>query len=401
MKLFYLLISIILFISCTPKKAEQEVTPWGTIVGADNDGLQDSVGVGLSLDDIVSQGEMIMLTLSGPETYYDYRGHGMGLHYLLCEKLARRLGVKLRVEVCKDTTEMITKLDNGEGDIIACPVKDSLAVACGPEWAVAKGNNDLIAAVKSWYKPELIEETKQEQKTLLANGGVIRHVYAPIINRQKGIISKWDGLFQKYAPKARIDWRLMAAQCYQESCFDPKAHSFAGACGLMQIMPSTASYLGLAKEDIYVPEKNIAASAKLMAELIGSFHDVPSKHDQLCFALAAYNGGKGHVRDAMALAQKNGKDSRRWNSVKEYILKLQQREYFTDPVVKHGYMRGSETADYVDRIIKRWIDYGGRPARTISGPSMYDGPSTQPSHTSSHEPHRSTKKHRFRVKNEE
>lgn len=397
MRLLYLSISIILLISCTTKKAEQEVTPWGTVIGESAEETTDTTGTTLNLNDIIDQGEMIMLTVSGPETYYDYHGHGMGVHYLLCTEFSSKLGVKLRVEVCKDSTELIDKLRNGEGDIIACPIKGRDITNCGPGWAVAETNAELAKRIDNWYKPDMLTETEKKQKELLATGGVTRHVYAPMINRQKGLISKWDGLFQKYAPTARLDWKLMAAQCYQESCFDPKAHSWAGACGLMQIMPSTAKYLGLPIEDIYTPEANIKASAKLMNELMNNFRDAASQQDRICFALAAYNGGEGHVRDAMALASKNGKDSHRWSSVQEYILKLSDPQYYNDPVVKRGYMRGSETSGYVDRIMKRWADYGGRPARSHVGFSNYEGPSTQPSTSGTMGPQRATKKHKYNV----
>lgn len=397
MKQITLFISILLLFSCTTKKAEQEFTPWGTPLGEDGTSGTESSNNAIRLADIIEQGEMIMLTVSGPTTYYDYHGHGMGLHYLLCEKFAAKIGVKLRVEVCKDSTELIDKLKNGEGDIIACPTYSADFFKCGPEWAVAKDNKELANEIKNWYKPEMLAETEKAQKSLLANGGVTRHVYAPMINRQKGLISRWDGLFQKYAPTARLDWRLMAAQCYQESCFDPKAHSWAGACGLMQIMPSTAKYLGLDIASIYSPEANIAASAKLMNELMNNFRDVGTQQDRICFALASYNAGEGHVRDAMALTKKNGKDPNRWKNVQEYILKLSEPQYYTDPVVKRGYMRGSETSGYVDRIMKRWEDYGGRPGRSYVSSFGYNGPSTQPSTTGVSGPHRATKKHKYRV----
>lgn len=395
MRQISLLISIILLFSCTTKKKEQEFTPWGTVVGEDNFSSVDTANNAIGLDDIVEQGEMIMLTVSGPTTYYDYHGHGMGLHYLLCERFATKIGVKLRVEVCKDSLELISKLKNGEGDIIACPIHNKNFKSCGPDWAVSSDNKELADEVKNWYKPELLSETEKAQKSLLASGGVTRHVYAPMINRQKGLISKWDPLFQKYAPTARLDWRLMAAQCYQESCFDPKAHSWAGACGLMQIMPSTAKYLGLSISDIYAPEANIAASAKLMSELLNNFRDAATQQDRICFALAAYNAGEGHVRDAMALAKKNNKDSKRWRIVQEYILKLSEPQYYTDPVVKRGYMRGTETSGYVDRIMKRWEEYGGRPGRSYVSSFGYSGPSTQPSTTGTSGPHRATKKHKY------
>lgn len=393
-----LFISILILFSCSQKKPEQEVTPWGTVVGAEEDERIDSTNETIDLKDIVEQGEMIMLTVSGPNTYYDYHGHGMGLHYLLCEKLANKLGVKLRVEICKDSAELITKLKNGEGDLIAYPIKTEEFAECGPQWAVAKGNKELVKEIKAWYKPEMMASTEKMQKELLASGGITRHVYAPIINREKGIISRWDNLFKKYAPKARIDWRLMAAQCYQESCFDPKAHSWAGACGLMQIMPSTAADLGLTMSEIYSPEPNIAAAAKYMNQLQNDFHDISNQQDRICFALAAYNGGEKHVRDAMALASKYGRSPQHWRTVQEFILKLSEPTYYRDPVVKYGYMRGSETANYVDRIMKRWADYGGRVSRSYTSIGGYTGPSTQPiPNTIMSGPQRATKKHKYHV----
>lgn len=395
------IITFIIFLalfSCQKKQQEQEVTPWGTVVGSQGEIVTDTATGVMALDDIIEQGEMIMLTLNGPETYYDYHGHGMGLQYLLCDKFAQTIGVKLRVEVCKDSTELVRKLKNGEGDIIAYNLNDSTLTKCGPDWMVRNESSTLAAEIKKWFKPELIAETEKMQKSLLASGGVTRHVYAPMINRQKGLISKWDNLFQKHAPTARLDWRLLAAQCYQESCFDPKAHSWAGACGLMQIMPSTAKYLGLPIDNIYQPDANIGAAARYMAMLMQDFKDIPNQTERLSFALASYNGGKNHVRDAMALASKHGKNPQLWRDVKVFILGLAKKEYYTDPVVKYGYMRGSETADYVDRIMKRWQDYGGNPNR-MGGSSFngYTGPSTQPSISGTSGPKPAKRKHKYSI----
>ena len=151
----------------------------------------------------------------------------------------------------------------------------------------------------------------------------------------------------------------MAAQCYQESCFDPNARSWAGACGLMQIMPSTASSLGLSHNKLFSPEDNIATAALYLRQLNNKFSDIGSSSERLCFVLAAYNGGSGHIRDAMALARKMGKNSNRWNDVAQCVLLLMQPKYYRDPVVKFGYMRGSETVDYVARIRERYRSYSG------------------------------------------
>ena len=378
----YAFYALILLGSCEEKKPQQELTPWGTPIGevegmsdgeegaADESANKNKRQKGFSLEDIQENGELIMLTVNGPTTYYDYHNHGMGLQYLLCEKFAQQIGVSLRVEECKDTTEMIQKLTKGEGDIIAVPLSrkqtkgDLLFCGVTPDstrtqWAVVGGNKSLADTLNGWFKPTMIAETKKEENWLLSSASVTRHVYSPFLNRSKGVISRYDHLFQRYSGTARMDWRLMAAQCYQESCFDPNAKSWAGACGLMQIMPSTADHLGLPMSAIHDAESNVAAAAKYMAELQGHFSDIGDPTQRVLFALAAYNGGFHHIRDAMNLTRKHGGNPYNWGHVREYVLRLAQPAYYRDPVVKYGFMRGTETADYVDRIRARWSEYCG------------------------------------------
>lgn len=375
-RFFYisLLLLTISIISCKEKKKEVINTPWGTTLGEedmyDDQPQGDTIlgsrksktalGNALSLSDIKSNGEMIMLTLSGPETYYDYHGRGMGVHYLMCEKLAEHLGVTLRVDICSDTLDMLNRLRNGEGDIIAVPVSKANAkdfATCGDGWLVNKASTDLQKAIQAWHKPNLLADTKKHEQQLLASGMVTRHVYPWMLSAEKGQVSTYDPLFKKYANTAGVDWTMLAAQCYQESCFDPKAHSWAGACGLMQIMPSTADHLGLPRNRIYEPESNVAAAARYIRELLAEFKDISNPAERIKFALAAYNGGYFHIRDAMALTKKYGGVSQRWNDVKQYVLALMKPAYYNDPIVKYGYMRGLEIANYVDMIIERQGQY--------------------------------------------
>ena len=90
------------------------IAPWGAVT--------DTIPANgtFSLRDVVANGELILLTISGPETYYDYHGRGLGAQFLLCEKFAQSIGVSLRVELCRDTVEMMRRLSNGEGDVAAC-----------------------------------------------------------------------------------------------------------------------------------------------------------------------------------------------------------------------------------------------------------------------------------------
>ncbi len=356
------------------------MTPWGEIT--------DTIPVGdeFDLEDIQRNGELIALTLTGPETYYDYHGRHLGTQYLLCQRFADKLGVSLRVEVCRDSAEMVQRLDDGEADLVIFPTGtvvspeaaststtkgDTLSHALPlKNWMVGVEKDDLRAELIAWYRPEILEEVKKEESFLLSSRSVKRRVFSPMLNRAGGVISHYDGYFQRYASTIRWDWRLMAAQCYQESTFDPQARSWAGACGLMQIMPGTADHLGLARSSIFDPEQNIAAAARYLGELERSFSDIRERSERTKFVLASYNGGGFHIRDAMALARKNGKNPQRWHDVEPYVLGLSKPEYYNDPVVKNGYMRGSETVDYVRKIQERWNSYRGvRTVRSTLAPS--------------------------------
>jgi len=105
--LFFMLI----FISCGQKRQEPVVTPWGQIT--------DTVPYdeGFDLDAIQRNGELIALTLTGPETYYDYHGRHLGTQYMLAQSFADKLGVMLRMEVCRDSAEMLQRLADGEADL--------------------------------------------------------------------------------------------------------------------------------------------------------------------------------------------------------------------------------------------------------------------------------------------
>lgn len=334
-----------------------------------------------------------MLTLYGPDTYYDYREHGMGTQYLLCEKFAQSIGVSLRVCVCQDTLDAVNRLLKGEGDVVALMLPAGLADdnglhACGAgvdsigrKWAVRGGNDELAEALNRWYRPSMLQSVQR----MASRPQVKRRVQAQYLNRKAGVISRYDDLFRRYAPVARWDWRLLAAQCYQESCFDPNAKSWAGACGLMQIMPSTAERLGLPLSRMYVPEDNIAAAAKYIKQLSDKFKGIPNAAERQCFVLAAYNGGAHHVRDAMALTAKYGGNCHRWNDVSRYVSLLQRPEYYNDPVVKYGYMRGNETVEYVSRIRSLYSQY--RKSASSASPVISGGAA---------EPRKATKQHRFK-----
>ncbi|AKQ66629.1 Membrane-bound lytic murein transglycosylase D precursor [Myxococcus hansupus] len=170
----------------------------------------------------------------------------------------------------------------------------------------------------------------------------------------EGSISPYDGLVQSYAARYGLDWRLMVAQMFQESRFDPKARSFVGAQGLFQVMPLTGKELGFVQlED---PEQGIHAGVKYMHQMLGRIApEIPFKQ-RLRFALASYNAGLGHVLDARRLATEQGLDPNKWyGNVEKAMLLLEKPQYFQR--ARHGYVRGTEPVKYVSEIQTRYGNY--------------------------------------------
>ena len=218
-------------------------------------------------------------------------------------------------------------------------------------WGVAPDRKWLADSIDSWMEEAAPQEA---QKELLKRYFQLSKIEgSPFrIDFSSGKISKYDDIFRRYAPNIDWDWRMLAAQAYTESNFNPRARSWVDAAGLMQMMPKTARAYGL--RNVYNPEQNVKAAVKMIGDLDKMLADyVPNTEERKKFIMAAYNGGIGHVYDAIRLAKKHGKDPQIWDgNVAEAALMLANPVYYNDPVVKYGYLRGRETYNYVDRIMK-------------------------------------------------
>lgn len=172
-----------------------------------------------------------------------------------------------------------------------------------------------------------------------------------------GHISPFDKLIKKEAKKKHMDWRFIAAVIYNESKFDPQAESWAGAYGLMQVMPESADLFHI--NDYEDPSKNIEVGVKLLKWLDDNFaEDVPDSTERIKFDLAAYNVGLGHVKDAQRLAEKYGKDPSKWkDNVDYFLLNKSASKFYKDPVVHWGYCRGEEPYNYVNRVLDTYSHY--------------------------------------------
>jgi len=175
-----------------------------------------------------------------------------------------------------------------------------------------------------------------------------------VVDPLKGQISPYDKLVRKYAARYGFDWRLVTAQMYQESRFDPQAHSHVGARGLMQLMPRTAKAMGV--DNPVDPDSGIRGGIKYLDWLRDRFDaDLPIA-ERNWFTLAAYNAGVGHVHDARRLAVKLGYDPDRWfGNTEQAMLLLSRREYAKK--ARYGYVNGREPVNYVSDIRQRFEAY--------------------------------------------
>ena len=174
---------------------------------------------------------------------------------------------------------------------------------------------------------------------------------------------KIESLVKDASARHDFDWRLIAAQMYQESHFNPYAESHAGAYGLMQLTRNTANSLGVT--DIYNPQQNIYAGVRHLRNLYDHF-DKAIGTDRMNIALAAYNVGIGHIEDARDLARGQGLDPNRWASLVKTLPMLRYRKYYRH--TRYGYARGYQPIYYIRQIVvfydilkRRDIQYGQVP----------------------------------------
>ena len=219
-------------------------------------------------------------------------------------------------------------------------------------WAVRKDCPELAAAATKWTSPAYTASMKR----YFENSKMMPH--SPILSLREGKISHYDDLFKKYSKDIGWDWRMLASLAYTESNFDTTAVSWAGAKGLMQLMPATARAMGVPPGKEQNPEESVKAAVKYIAATDRSLSMIPDKQERLSFILASYNAGLGHIYDAMALAEKYGKNKLVWkDNVENFILLKSNEEYFTDPICKNGYFRGIETYNFVRDILSRYESY--------------------------------------------
>lgn len=273
-----------------------------------------------------------------------------------------------------ETAELLSKVAMGEVDMTVADSPDfniqrhfypDLRVALDLDigdpvaWGFPKGKADDLLAVADDF---LIKSDRD---------GLLTRVH----DRYYGYTKKFDYVgtrnfirhFEKRLPRYRewfetagaemgVDWRLLAAIGYQESHWRSQAVSPTGVRGLMMLTQATADYLGI--DDRLDPRNSIFGGARYFARQTERVADTVGEPDRTWMALAAYNVGFNHIKDARTIVEWHGGDPDTWVDISEALPLLSQRKWYSR--VPYGYARGWEPVLYVNNIrayynILKWL----------------------------------------------
>lgn len=226
-------------------------------------------------------------------------------------------------------------------------------------WGVRKNSPQLLEAINAWLK-----DTRKKgvfkviyNKYFTNTRSLLARVSSDYSSQAGSKLSPFDDQLKAGAEQIGWDWRLIASMVYQESNFNPEVESWAGAIGLMQIMPETGDYFGV--QNLWDPVQNIKVGIRFLKFLDKQWaKTVPDSLERTKFVLASYNVGLSHVIDAQKLTRKYGKDPTKWeDNVEYFLLKKSDPKYYQDPVVVVGYCRCVGPVSYVKEVLQRYDEY--------------------------------------------
>ena len=227
---------------------------------------------------------------------------------------------------------------------IAFPIEEQQSLA----WAIKKREAGLQRAINEFFKKIKDDGTFAKiYNQYYSNVEIFDYVDLKKYHRRlKTRLPKYKEIIKSTAEEHGFDWRLIAAMVYQESHFNPRARSFTGVRGIMQLTLDTAKDVGI--ENRLDPEQSITGGVKYLKRLYERYEDVKDP-DRVLITLASYNVGHGHIVDAQKIAKEKDLDPYSWNSLQEVLPLLRYRKYYKK--TKNGYCRGTEPVRYVNRIM--------------------------------------------------
>lgn len=225
-------------------------------------------------------------------------------------------------------------------------------------WGLRKNNPKLLETINTWLTkikkgPTFMVIYNRYFKSPRTSLMRMNSDYSSLGGNK---LSQYDILIKKGAEKLGWDWRLLASIVYQESKFKVGDESWAGAQGLMQLMPETAKRFGA--KDVYDPAENMKAGVNYLGYLDRYWTKrITDPDERMKFILASYNAGLAHILDARKLTEKYQKDAQQWNDVEFFLLKKSDPKFYKDPLSKAGYCKCEEPVNYVKDVLARYQEY--------------------------------------------
>jgi membrane-bound lytic murein transglycosylase F len=215
-------------------------------------------------------------------------------------------------------------------------------LARADEFLIAAGRRGLLAQVHDRY----YGHTKKFDYVGTRN--FIRHY--------ESRLPRYRSMFEQAGADWNVDWRLLAAIGYQESHWRSQAVSPTGVRGIMMLTQDTADYLGI--DDRVDPKNSIHGGAQFYARQTQRIADTVGEPDRSWMALAAYNVGFNHIKDARLIVDLQDGNSDTWLDLSKALPLLSQRKWYSQ--LPYGYARGWEPVLYVNNIrsyynILKWL----------------------------------------------
>lgn len=216
------------------------------------------------------------------------------------------------------------------------------------DFLIRASREDLVAQINDRYYGHA------EKFDYVGTRAFIRHF--------ESRLPRYRELFERSGRESGVDWRLLAAMGYQESHWRAHAVSPTGVRGIMMLTQATAAYLDI--EDRMDPESSIIGGGRYFARQLERLPDSVLEPDRTWLAMAAYNVGFNHVKDAMQIVEWQGGDPDTWIDVSQALPLLARKKWYSR--LEYGYARGWEPVLYVNNIrryynIIRWLTDGEEP----------------------------------------
>ncbi len=208
-------------------------------------------------------------------------------------------------------------------------------------WAIRKGSPQLAAELAGFFTATSRNWGGFDSRI----ASFERRIKQITNNARSQDVQRFDktiGLFDKYGEKYGFDPLLLTAQGFQESKLRQEVRSPAGAIGVMQVLPSTATDLKVG--DITQLEPNIHAGTKYMSQLMTRYFPDASFDavNRPLFAFASYNAGPGAIARLRRETERRALDPDRWFNNVEVVV---------------AEKIGIETTTYVRNIYKYYVAY--------------------------------------------